>query len=406
MKLEFREIIETLGKCHHFNVTVLQPPFEGLEDFDYGLRRAILPELDFARLGRHLLEALPPDTFLMTKDELDCHYALFSLPDRPGCAYLCGPAVHGPMSEELRRRIAHKYGPDVLHDAVSYYQSLPFDEGTTTLVTMMELYTRAYPDREIRCLEDWNFFPNLLSLPRIDPLEKEDVRQLRETNLRRRYQLEGQLMGAVSVGDSKLALSTLSEIEKYSIPENRDATQPSMRAKLAGINAMCKLMVGRNQSVHPSYVESLYLDYTERLEHVTNSREMSRMVNQMIITYCECVQSHSLAKYSPLIQRVLNYIHLHPEENLSLKYFAQLYSFSPSYLSNLFRTETGITLTEYINRCRVERAALLLRYTDQSIAQIGESVGFLDENYFTRIFKKIKGVPPSVYRRNGASAPL
>ena len=95
---------------------------------------------------------------------------------------------------------------------------------------------------------------------------------------------------------------------------------------------------------------------------------------------------------------MVNYIDFNYQEDLSLKKIADLFSISPSYLSALFKKETGSTLTEYINNKRIDISVSLLNTTDSSIQNVAAQVGFLDVNYYTRIFKKLKGISPSAYR--------
>ena len=72
---------------------------------------------------------------------------------------------------------------------------------------------------------------------------------------------------------------------------------------------------------------------------------------------------------------------------------------SPSYLSNVFKQETGQTLTDYISTQRMARAANLLRTTNATVASVAEDVGILDVNYFTKLFKSATGLTPTRYRR-------
>jgi YesN/AraC family two-component response regulator len=116
--------------------------------------------------------------------------------------------------------------------------------------------------------------------------------------------------------------------------------------------------------------------------------------------YCSYVHRYSLKQYSPLIQKVINYVNLHLDLPLSLKRLSEMYFISPSYLSALFRQETGTTLTDYINTQRVHRAAQQLVSTNDSVSAIASGVGMLDVNYFSKIFKKALGVTPTQYRRN------
>ena len=78
---------------------------------------------------------------------------------------------------------------------------------------------------------------------------------------------------------------------------------------------------------------------------------------------------------------------------------------SPSYLSSLFKQDTGTTIVDYINSQRVDRAAVLLATTDRSIAAVAAAVGILDVNYFTKIFKKQLGTTPTQYRREKKAMP-
>lgn len=115
----------------------------------------------------------------------------------------------------------------------------------------------------------------------------------------------------------------------------------------------------------------------------------------MVKEYCLYVQKYSLRQYSPLIQKVINQVNLHMDSDLSLKSLAAQCYISPSYLSSVFKQETGQTLTDYISSRRMERAAKLLLTTNARIAVVAEEVGILDVNYFTKMFKSATGQTPT-----------
>lgn len=401
MKIDLVDAFRAVARACSFNFTVVTPPFTGLEQFDYGLRKSLDPKFDFALLGRQLIREMPKETFVMTTDELECSYVLFTLPDCENTVYMCGPVVCAPISEDILWRLRERYSEEAMHVAVHHYESIQTIDSTASLSAMLGLYSTVYPQSRLIRMEAAAFFPVSL-LPASASQRGNELAQLDDDMCRQKYQLEGQLMGAVTTGDSKLAMALLSSLEAYSVPDILNSPLLNLKNQIHSVNAMCKLAVGRVPSVHPVYTEKLYQQYIIEAEHVSNIKEMTRTISQMVYAYCECIQIHSLSNYSPLVQRVVNYIHLHLEEDMSLRFFAQMCNISPSYLSNLFRRETGVTLTDYINCRRIEKAAILLQYSGQSIARIGESVGFLDENYFTRIFKKVKGVPPTVYRKTSS----
>jgi YesN/AraC family two-component response regulator len=99
-----------------------------------------------------------------------------------------------------------------------------------------------------------------------------------------------------------------------------------------------------------------------------------------------------------LIRKVITHIDFDLTADLSLKAQAQLLNVNPSYLSTLFKKETGVTLTEYVNRRRMDHALLLLNSTGMQIQLIAQHCGIPDVNYFTKTFKKMVGQTPKKYR--------
>lgn len=85
-------------------------------------------------------------------------------------------------------------------------------------------------------------------------------------------------------------------------------------------------------------------------------------------------------------------------ENLYLEVIAKQACVSPYYLSRLFHTEMGITLTDYLTKVRLEKAVSLLE-KGTSIKEVCYQVGYADPNYFSRLFRKFYGMPPTEYRR-------
>lgn len=84
--------------------------------------------------------------------------------------------------------------------------------------------------------------------------------------------------------------------------------------------------------------------------------------------------------------------------DLSLTAISTEFSLNSSYLSTLFKKETGTTLTNYVNGKRMEHAIYLLNTTMLPIQDIAVQCGINDVNYFTKLFKKTKNKTPTQYR--------
>ncbi|MEC0368977.1 response regulator transcription factor [Paenibacillus chibensis] len=98
------------------------------------------------------------------------------------------------------------------------------------------------------------------------------------------------------------------------------------------------------------------------------------------------------------INSLLTYIKDNLTRDISLKEAAERINISETYLSTIFKKETGMGFTDWINTMRIEQAASLLMETSLPSYLIAEQVGYENINYFGRLFKKMKGVSPQKYR--------
>jgi YesN/AraC family two-component response regulator len=112
------------------------------------------------------------------------------------------------------------------------------------------------------------------------------------------------------------------------------------------------------------------------------------------------VHNYTTKDYSPVIKSCIEKIRFEYNENITLDSLASYVAVTPNYLSLQFHKETGQTITSYIQNERLEHAILLLNSTNDSIQEIAALCGFPDPNYFTRVFKKKKGITPKEYRKN------
>lgn len=87
------------------------------------------------------------------------------------------------------------------------------------------------------------------------------------------------------------------------------------------------------------------------------------------------------------------------DSNLSVNTLGDEFNLSPAYLSKIFKEESGISILDYISKCRINHAKKLLKNTDKTIKQIAKETGFLSSSVFIRVFKKIEGITPGAYRK-------
>lgn len=98
------------------------------------------------------------------------------------------------------------------------------------------------------------------------------------------------------------------------------------------------------------------------------------------------------------IETLLPYINQNLDKKITVGSLAQMANWSPDYLSAQFKTITGLTILQYINRCRIDKAKILLLTPELRIRDVAGMVGFSDEFYFSKMFKKYEGISPRKFR--------
>lgn len=114
--------------------------------------------------------------------------------------------------------------------------------------------------------------------------------------------------------------------------------------------------------------------------------------------YCDLVRKRAVSGYSPVIQKAVEHINSHFNQPLNMEQIADLCGVHPAHLSRQFKKETGMTGKDYQQKRRIEEAKIWLKSERASIGWIAVYVGYEDSGYFTRVFKKLVGMSPSLYR--------
>ncbi|TCO78039.1 PocR ligand-binding domain-containing protein [Marinisporobacter balticus] len=99
-----------------------------------------------------------------------------------------------------------------------------------------------------------------------------------------------------------------------------------------------------------------------------------------------------------LIEKVNTYINENYYKDLTLNLISNIFYVSPNYLSTLFNEQNKISLTDYINKIRIEKAKEYLKNTELKIAEISKKVGYNNMSYFGYMFKKYIKATPKQYR--------
>ncbi len=136
-----------------------------------------------------------------------------------------------------------------------------------------------------------------------------------------------------------------------------------------------------------------------RLAVACDGESVKAILSDLLRRCTEYYQDNMNAEYSKIVSDTLRRVKAqYADMNLSLQYLAEEFGVNTAYLGRIFKKETGVSFANYLNSCRVEAAARLLRETNKKGSDIYKLVGFSNYNYFYIVFKKLTGKNPMEIR--------
>ena len=394
----FQNILTNLHLSHHIHKSG-----ELVTNFtDMNLREALgIKNESQADWKTHLQHIVKPNTIVYVMDEFFCQYAGVLLPETGNAFFSIGPYLTNAVSvEQLLNIMEQKNIPNEwLPILKSYYQKIPSLASEETLAAVLSAFADCIWGKNNYTSESFiQGLPNSLTPLAVpaDPQKRIEAFSRIET-IEQVYTLENKLLKAVSNGRSARAKALLANFPSSAL-EQRTETTKNLKNYTIIINTLLR-KAAEEGGVHPLYIDQLSSSFAYRIEAVMRSDNFTDLWNEMIQKYCALVNQHSIKNYSLPIQKIITRIDFDLSADLSLKATAQYLNMNASYLSNLFKTETGYTLTNYVNMKRMDHAAYLLASTYMPVSTIAQTCGILDDNYFTKLFKRYHHTTPTRFRK-------
>lgn len=219
--------------------------------------------------------------------------------------------------------------------------------------------------------------------------------------IEKRYEKENELLHTIEMGDiEKLQKITEEWSSLFRDMPDRFPNDPlrSKKNQAIVLNTLLRKAAEKG-GLHPLDVHSLSDKYAIQIEQTINLQQLKDLVLKMRIAYCDAVRKLSLKNFNYLTQKAIEYIRKNLDSDLSLKTISSAIDVSTYELSRQFSKETGHNITEYISIQRINEAIYIMENQNISLTDIAYMVGFNDLAYFTKVFKKLKGVTPSKFRK-------
>lgn len=178
----------------------------------------------------------------------------------------------------------------------------------------------------------------------------------------------------------------------------------ALKAPVESIALLCRLLLETASAELHEWEKSgnslLGNNLEAALASCLSFREIQQKFTEQFTGALDEIRTGRLALADKSIETVKRWIAEHYDEPAELSHLANLVYLTPSYLSKLFKQETGMTITDYLIDVRIKKAKHLLRTSSElKVHEIGRTVGYPDPAYFNKLFKRIVGLTPNEYKK-------
>lgn len=170
------------------------------------------------------------------------------------------------------------------------------------------------------------------------------------------------------------------------------------------VTVLCRAVIDVGVESEKCYALSDY--YINALEEKKDAQEVCDMTMELARHYAALVQEERVRSFSLPVTRAIRYIHGHLFERCSVKTVASALKLHPNYISRLFKSEAGVSFTEYVKARKLDEAKNLLLNSEYSITEIAEMLGYGSLSYFSKDFRKNCGSSPRQFVLNRGSVPV
>ena len=210
-------------------------------------------------------------------------------------------------------------------------------------------------------------------------------------------ELEKELLSRVKVGDKKGAKTILNELLGHVLFNNGSNIEITRARVLELMIVLSRAAVEGGANLE--MVFGLNFKYLNEVSTLNNVERLCEWIIKVLDRFTECMYNIENINNFNIIKKSMEYINDNVSSNISLDSVSEYVYLSPSYFSKLFKKEMGINFIDYLNKVRIEESKKYLVDLKISLSNIANTVGFTDQSYYTKVFKKIEGISPGQYRK-------
>ena len=334
-------------------------------------------------------------------DFFKCNYVFLKLPkSEDGFILMIGPYATEPVPEEKVLEYAEMIGLTQKQTSMmtKYYNNIPVLPESSRLFAVLDAFCDVIWEGESSSYVTMDKNDELpFSSITVPDFADEERPEVDMEMMERRYEFENQIIEAVAHGQTYKSEMFASAFAPDMFEQRLSDSVRNAKNYMVIMNTIFRKAAEKG-GVHPFYLDKMSSKYAAEIEAIKNVKTLPYFMKKIFEDYCNLVNKHATKNYSTLVKNVIIYIDAHLSSDISLKEIAALNGVSPTYLSTTFKKETGKAFVDYVNGKRIDSAKHLLNTTRLQIQTVAQHCGFLDMQYFSKVFKKYTGMTPTAYR--------
>lgn len=405
MDMEVRlDFLRQLLKNMNVSSCVITCPGQRIPpEIDLNFRANLFGIQNYSDFLQNSMSEARDQTLYRFYDEYDCNYIFLRLPAQDSYFFI-GPylLMLPPEQRVCQRAAALGLSREQSDYMRMYYTSLPLVDDENLLLTMANTFAASLwgsPEQYAMEYVDYAIPDRYEPIPYAFTPGQTEPHALDLSTLERNYESENLLMEAISRGKLHQVTAVASTVFNNGAQQRLNDSLRDRKNNLVILKTLLR-KAAEYGGVHPLHIHRLSSHFSGQIENARTIKESLALQEEMIRSFCLLVKEHSLSQYSFYVGQTITLVQYDLTADLSLKTTAAQLNVNPSYLSNLFHKECGCTLTEFVNRQRIDRAVLLLSNSKKAVQDIAAECGIQDVNYFIKLFKRQTGLTPNQYRRN------
>jgi len=208
---------------------------------------------------------------------------------------------------------------------------------------------------------------------------------------------EEELLSAISRGDVLSARALLNEILGH-IFFNSGQNLEIIRSRVIELIVLLSRAAVKG-GADAETIFSMNYEYFRKIDGISTVEDLTYWLSQVMNRFTQMVFNFADAKHVDVLYRSVLYIKSNYMKKLTLEEVAGHVYLSPTYLSKIFKDETGYNFNTYLNMIRIEESKRLLLDNSIDLVEISSIVGYEDQSYFSKVFKKLVGLSPGKFRQ-------